>query len=212
MRTISIGVLLAAATAVCANAQQWEFGGIGGGAFLNNVPVSSPVGSATAGFQPGGVFGAFLGQNIAPHIAGEIRYEYMQSNLELTSGGSKATFSGVAHAIHYDLLLHTNRKNSPVQFFAAVGGGMKVFRGTGREAAWQPLSQFGYFTKTQTLKPMASVGGGVRFAISRHVFLRAEVRDFITAFPTAVLTPPAGVKYSKLLHDIVPMAGLSYEY
>jgi hypothetical protein len=59
---------------------------------------------------------------------------------------------------------------------------------------------------------MASVGGGVRFAISRHVVLRAEVRDFITAFPTAVLTPPAGVKYSKLLHDIVPMAGLSYEY
>jgi hypothetical protein len=212
MRTISIGVLLAAATALCANAQQWEFGGIGGGAFLNNVSASSPVGSATAGFQSGGVFGAFVGQNIAPHIAGEIRYEYMQSNLELTSGGSKATFSGVAHAIHYDLLLHTNRKNSPVQFFAAVGGGMKIFRGTGTEAAWQPLSQFGYFTKTQTLKPMASVGGGMRFAVSRHVFLRAEVRDFITAFPTAVLTPPAGVKYSKLLHDIVPMAGLSYEY
>ena len=212
MRTFAIVVLVLAAAAICASAQQWEFGGIGGAAFLNSVPVSSPVGSATAGFQQGGVFGAFLGQNIAPHIAGEIRYEYMQSALQLTSGGSKATFSGVAHALHYDLLLHTNRKGSPVQFFAAIGGGMKVFRGTGTEAAYQPLYQYGYFTKTQALKPMGDVGGGVRFALSKHLFLRAEVRDFVTAFPTEVLTPPPGVKYSKLLHDIVPMADLSYAF
>lgn len=212
MRTLAIGVLLLAAAAVCANAQQWEFGGVGGGAFLNTVSVTAPSGSATAGFQQGGVFGAFLGQNISAHIGGEIRYEYFQSNLELKNGGATATWPGQAHAIHYDLLLHTNSKSSTVQVFAAVGGGMKIFRGTGTEAAAQPLSQYGYFTKTQTLKPMASVGGGVRFALGKHVRLRFEVRDFITAFPTAVLTPPPGVKYAKLLHDIVPMAGLSYAF
>jgi hypothetical protein len=27
-----------------------------------------------------------------------------------------------------------------------------------------------------------------------------------------VLTPPPGVKYSSLLHDIVPMVGLSYMF
>ena len=37
---------------------------------------------------------------------------------------------------------------------------MKLFRGTGAEEAYQPLSQFGYFTKTQAIKPMISVGGG----------------------------------------------------
>jgi hypothetical protein len=46
-----------------------------------------------------------------------------------------------------------------VQFFAAAGGGMRIFQGTGTEAAYQPLSQFGYFTKTRVVKPMASVGG-----------------------------------------------------
>ena len=61
------------------------------------------------------------------------------------------------------------------------------------------------------MKPMASVGGGVKFAISRPVFLRAEVRDYITAFPTEVITPPAGMKYGKLLHDFVPMVGISFE-
>jgi len=200
------------AAAVCGNAQQWEFGGVGGGAFLNTVPVSGTAASATAGFQMGGVLGAFLGQNISSHIAGEIRYEFMQSNLELKSGGSSATFAGVAHAVHYDVLYHTNRRNSPVQFFAAAGGGMKIFNGTGTEAAYQPLSQFGYFTKTQTLKPMFDFGGGMRMMLRKHLYLRAEIRDFVTAFPTQVLTPPAGVKYSKLLHEIVPMAGLSYAF
>lgn len=212
MKKFAFGSLLLAAAAVCANAQQWEVGGVGGAAFLNNVPVSSPLGSATAGFQQGGTFGGFLGQNISAHIAGEIRYEFMQSNLELRSGGSSATFSGTAHAVHYDLLLHTNLHASKVQFFAAFGGGMKYFRGTGREAAYQPLSQFGYFTKTSAIKPMADFGGGASFALSKRVFLRTEVRDFITAFPTQVLTPPAGVKYSSLLHDIVPMVGLSYMF
>lgn len=208
MRTLATGILFLAA-AGSAFGQQWEFGGVGGGAFLNTVSVNSPTGSATAGFAQGGTFGVFLGQNIGPHIAGEIRYEYMQSNLQLKSGGTTATFAGQAHALHYDLLLHTNKKGSPVQFFVAVGGGMKLFRGTGKEAAFQPLSQYGYFTKTQAVKPMADFGGGMDFAIAKHVHLRTEVRDFVTAFPTQVLTPPPGVKYPKLLHELVPMAGLA---
>jgi hypothetical protein len=212
MKNFGFATLLLAVGAISANAQQWEFGGIGGAAFLNTVPVSGPTGSATAGFQHGGVFGGFLGQNISSHIAGEIRYEYMQSNLSLSSSGSSASFAGISHALHYDVLLHTNRHNSPVQLFVAIGGGMKIFTGTGVEAAYQPLSQYGYFTKTQTLKPMGDFGGGMRVMLNRHLFLRAEIRDFVTAFPTQVLTPPPGVKYSKLLHDVVPMAGLSYVF
>jgi hypothetical protein len=212
MRTISIGVLLLAGSAVCAQAQQWEFGGMGGGAFLNNVSVTAPAGSGNAGFKAGAVAGVFLGQNITNHIGGEIRYELFQSDLKLSSGGTSATFSGQAHAIHYDLLIHTNPKNSKTEFFAAVGGGMKLFRGTGTEMAKQPLFQYGYFTKTQQVKPLVDFGAGVRVALSKRVFLRLEVIDFITGFPTQVLMPPAGVKYGGILQSIVPMAGLSYAF
>jgi hypothetical protein len=96
--------------------------------------------------------------------------------------------------------------------FAAIGGGLKVFRGTGKEAAYQPLSQFGYFTKTQALKPMASIGGGVKFYITRNVSLRTEFRDYITAFPKELIAPAPGAKFGSILHDFVPMAGLSYEF
>jgi hypothetical protein len=58
---------------------------------------------------------------------------------------------------------------------------------------------------------MASVGGGVKFALSRKVFLRTEFRDYITAFPTEVITPAPGVKYGSILHDFVPMVGIGFQ-
>jgi hypothetical protein len=211
MRTFRLSILFLAA-AGAAFAQQWEFGGVGGGGFLSNVSVNSSVGTATAGFQPGGAFGAFFGQNLYSHLTGEIRYEYLQNNLQISSGGQTARFSGTAHAIHYDLLWHTGKKNSKVQYFAALGGGIKIFQGTGTEAAYQPLYQFGYFTKTRAWKPMVSVGGGMTFALSQRIYLRTEFRDFITAFPKEIITPPTGVKYGSLLQDFVPMVGIDYVF
>jgi hypothetical protein len=212
MRTLGLSILLLAAAAATCRAQQWEVGGVGGGGFLSNVAVGGPVGSATAGFQTGAAFGAFFGNNLYGHIGGELRYAYLQNNLQLSSGGSSVSFAGVAHVLHYDLILRTTPRNSRVQFFAAIGGGMKLFRGTGTEAAYQPLSQFGYFTKTQVLKPMASVGGGIKYFITRKIFLRTEFRDYITAFPKELITPAPGAKFGSILHDFVPMVGLSYEF
>lgn len=209
MRTLGICILLAAAAGACF-AQQWEFGGVGGAGFVSGVPVSSPVGSATAGFQTGAAFGAYFGQNLYPHISGEIRYEFLQSNLKLSSGGSTATFSGNAQALHYDLILHTNKKGSKTQLFAAVGGGMKIFRGTGAEAAYQPLYQYGYFTKTTQVEPMASVGGGIMYSLTNRMFMRIEFRDFITPFPKNIIAPAPNAKYGSILNDFVPMVGISY--
>jgi hypothetical protein len=211
MRTFGLSILLLAAAAA-GRAQQWEFGGVGGGGFLSNVAVAGPVGSATAGFQTGAAFGAFIGNNAYGHIGGELHYAYLQSNLQLSSGGSSVSFAGTAHVVHYDLILRTSPRNSRVQFFAAIGGGMKLFRGSGTEAAYQPLSQYGYFTKTQALKPMASVGGGMKYFLARKVCLRTEFRDYITAFPKQLIAPAPGAKFGSILHDFVPMAGLSYEF
>lgn len=209
MRITIIAALLSLAPAA-AFAQKWEFGANGGFGFLNTVPVTSPAGSATAGFKPGFTAGAFIGENLYTHVSGEIRYEFMQSDLQLSSGGQKAQFSGISHALHYDVVYHTNHGESPVQFFGAVGGGIKAFVGTGTEAAFQPLSQYGYFTKTQTVKMMLSAGVGFTCKLSPKLSLRGEVRDFMSAFPTDVLTPPPGVKYGNLLNEIVPMIGIVY--
>ena len=211
MKTLLRSILVLTAAAAAAFAQQWEFGGAGGGSFLNSVPVSSGLGTATAGFQNGGALGGYVGYSQSRHIGGELRYAYLQSNLSLTSGSASATFAGSSHVFHYDVILKTTRNQGKVQLFAALGGGLKVFRGTGAEAAYQPLNQFGYLTRTQTVKPMASVGGGVKFALTKKVFLRTEIRDYITAFPKEIITPAPGVKYGSILNDLVPMVGIGIE-
>ena len=211
MKTLLRPFLVLTLAAAAGYAQQWEFGGAGGGGFLNSVPVSGGVGSATAGFQTGAAVGGYVGYSQNKHFGGELRYGYLQSNLSLKSGGSTATFSGMSHVVHYDIIFKTTRNAGKVQLFAALGGGMKYFQGTGKEAAYQPLSQFGYFTKTSAVKPMASVGGGVKFAVTKNVFIRTEVRDYITAFPKDLITPAPGTKYGSILHDIVPMVGIGLQ-
>ena len=208
MKTIGLSLLILGT----AFGQGWEVGGSAGAAFLPGAAITSPHGAATAGIQPGISFGAFVGQNLYPHISGEVRYGFSKSNLRLQSGGQTATFGGVSHRVHYDVILHTGGKESRTQYFAAVGGGLKFFRGTGQEAAFQELSQFAYFTKTQAIKPMASIGGGIRRQITSRLFLRAEIRDYVTMFPKELITPAPGAKFGGLLHEIVPTIGISYQY
>lgn len=203
-------VMISASTTLFA---QTELGFAGGVGLLNNVSASgSLAGSATAGFAPGFVAGVFVADRFRrwEHLAGEVRYEYMRSNLRLSMGGQSPQFDGSAHAIHYDFLYYVNPWESRVRFFALLGGGVKVFLGTGAEAAYQPLNQFGYFTRTSQIMPMITAGAGVKFRLGSNWFLRGEVRDFVTGFPTAVLTPAPGVKFGSLLHDIVPMVSLIY--
>ena len=91
MKTLLRSILILTAAGAAAFGQQWEFGGAGGGGFLNTVNVSG-VGSATAGFQTGAAFGGYIGYSQNKRIGGEIRYGYLQSNLKLSSGGSHRHF------------------------------------------------------------------------------------------------------------------------
>jgi hypothetical protein len=111
--------------------------------------------------------------------------------------------------IHYDVLVHVKPAGSRIRLFLAAGAGARVFRGTGREAAYQPLQQFALLTKTQEAKPLVSLGAGVKAAVSPRLVLRVEFRDYISPFPTQVITPAIGSKLGGWLHDIVPFIGVA---
>jgi len=196
--------------AAIGQAQEWEIGGIAGAGFMNGLNIATAAASATTGFKSGGAFGAFAGSNLYTHLSGEIRYTYQMSDLKLSSGSTEVGFNGVSHAIHYDLLYHPAGRRSKLQPFVAAGAGVKLYRGTGKEQAYQPLSNFAYLTKTQDLRPLMTAGGGIKYRISGHLLFRAEVRDYITPFPNKVITPAPGAKVSGWLQDFVPMFGLSY--
>jgi hypothetical protein len=193
-------------------AQKWEVGGMAGGGFFQNANVTNATGTAVTGFQNGPVFGGLIGQNMYRYLSGELHYGFSARNLKVSGSGSEATFKGVAHAIHYDFLVHAAPAGARVRPFAAAGGGVKIFRGTGAEAAYQPLSQYALLTKTQEWKPLITVGGGTKVQIAPRIYLRVEFRDQITPFPKNVIAPAPGATIKGWLHDFIPMAGITFTF
>jgi hypothetical protein len=193
-------------------AQEWEIGGAAGFAFYKNMKVTRASGSATAGFKEGAAFSAFGTQNLYNRLGGQFRYTYQMSDLKVSSGGTEATFGGRSQAFHYDLLFYASDKESKLRPFAAAGGGVKLYEGTGKEAVTQPLAQFAILTKTSQLQGLISVGGGVKYRIGDRTFLTIEMRDYITPPPKDVIAPYIGSKMTGWVHSLVPMVGLSFGF
>ncbi len=208
----SITRSLLAVSVLCAPmalAQKWEVGGGAGGGFYTSQNINSPSGSASAKFQNNVAASAWVGNNNGTMFGGEFRYDYQRGDAQLSSGGSKAAFAAQSHAMHYDFHLHFGKAESPIMPFLAAGGGIKIYQGVGSEVAYQPLSNIGLLTKTSEMKPMVSLGGGIKFRISHSLGFRAEVHDYITPFPKNVITPSANAKVGGFLQDIVATVGIS---
>jgi hypothetical protein len=206
-RIVLPAVLLTASST--ALAQKWEVGGAGGYGFYTKKTVTAGSATGETGFENGFAASAWLGNDMHQHIGGEFRYDYRQGDLMVSSGGTKATFGGEAHAIHYDLLIHATSRESKVRPFAAIGAGIKVYRGTGKTQVFQPNSNLVLLSPVTETKGMGSVGGGVKFHLSNSIVFRVEVRDYITAIPKQVLAPSLGAKFSGVIHDIVPTFGIA---
>src|SRR5438445_3280252 len=216
MRSISkyaacMALLLGAGLPACW-AQKWELGVLGGGGFYNTASVTSPAGQGDVGFKNAVAAGAFVGNNIGKRFGGELRYEYLPGDLKVSSGGTEATFTGEAHAIHYDVLFHLAPPDMKVRPFIAGGGGVKVYRGTAAATVTQPLQGLALLTNTHETKGLGSVGAGIKAAAGRRVLVRLEVHDFITAFPRKVIAEAPGVILSGILHDIVLMGGIALTF
>jgi hypothetical protein len=212
MRLLRSVLLAATIITPAALAQRWEYGGGAGGGFYTSQDINSPSGTASAKIQTNIAGSAWFTNNGQNRWGGELRYDYGRGDLQLNQGGTQASFAGETHGLHYDVLRYFAPSESPVRPYVSLGGGVKIYRGTGTEVVFQPLSNIALLTKAQDLVPMVSVGGGVKFRISSHVTLRAEVHDYLTPFPTKVITPNIGAKVAGFgwLQDIVPMVGLSY--
>ncbi len=190
-------------------AQQWEIGGAAGFGLPREAGVSGPSIAGNAGFSNGVAFGAVAGNNMYGRLGGEARYTYRASDLKLTAAGQSVGLNGEAHAIHYDLLLHAAPAKAIVRPFLAGGAGVKLFRGTGTERSFQPLSEIAVLSRTSEAKPLVSVGGGVKIALSDHALVRFDLRDYASPFPEKLIAPRRGVNLNGWLHDFVFLVGIS---
>jgi hypothetical protein len=214
MKHFSLALFLVTGVAVApaALAQKWEIGVGAGGSFYSTQTVKSAIANADASLASGLAVSAWLGNNSGRLLGGELRYDYESADLQLKSGGSTVKFGAQTHAVHYDFLLHFTSRESKVRPFVAAGAGIKAFRGTGTEVAFQPLSNIAILTKTNQVKPLVSVGGGVKVALGPAVQIRLEAHDYLTPFPKNLISPAAGAQVGGWLQDFVIMGGLSFTF
>jgi hypothetical protein len=199
-------------TAPSALAQNWEVGGMAGGGFTNGLTASSALGSATTGFANGPAAGVILGQTLSSRVSGELRYTIDFNNLRISDSDQSATFKGQTHSIDYDILVSARPRGARLRPYVLAGGGIRDFRGVGTESPYQPLSNFALLTKTSQFTPAITFGAGIKYAISPRVLLRIELRDYFSRFPTQVIAPAPEAHLSGWLHDLVPMAGITFVF
>jgi hypothetical protein len=209
LKGLFVALALVTSTAV---AQQWEVGAIGGYGYTTSATVSSPAGSANAGFNKGASFGAFAGNDTNEHWSGEVRYLYGYSDLNLSSGSTSVNFAGHSQIISGAILAHLRRRDARVRPFVAVGGGIKFVNGTGTESASQPLGNIAALTHTQNFYPIADVGIGVKLNLAKNMRVRVEVHDFISPPPTKVITPAPGGSFDGWVNDIQALVSISYAF
>jgi len=208
MKLLSRIALLAIPLPCLLPAQSWEVSGSAGYGVFHNVNVNNSSASGTAGFDSGVVFGAALTNRVSRWVSGEARYTYNSDDLKVTSGSVTAKASAASHAIHYDVLIHATSAESRIRPFLAAGAGVKLYRGTGAEPAYQPLGNLVVLTHTNEAQPLVSVGGGVKFLISRRAILRFDVRDYATPVPTSLLATPPNSRTGGWIHDLAFMVGV----
>jgi len=204
------GPLLLFAIAPCCLAQYWDVGIAGGYGFYHNPTIKTPLGSAEAGVENGWAAGAVLTEDVTEHFGGELRYTYRAGDLTLSSSGTKANLNADTHTVNYDLLIYGTPRRARVRPFAAVGGGIKNYIGTGVENMVQPLSNFALLTHASQIEGLVSVGGGVKFMMAHRLVLRFDFRDYMTPFPDRLFGRVPNATQHGWLHDFVPLVGVDW--
>ena len=166
----------------------------------------------TAGIDNRFALSAVVDQDLYRHLSGELRYTFRDDDLVLKSGGQKANMDGDSHLIHYDLLVQVRGRSSRIRPYVAAGAGIRLFRGTGREDPNQPFRDFAFVTKANEVKPLISVGGGVKVTLFRHTVVRLDFRDYLSPFPEKLFAAAPGAKIRGWLYDAVPLAGISFVF
>ncbi|MBI2686095.1 MAG: outer membrane beta-barrel protein [Acidobacteria bacterium] len=208
-RTIFIPLFIASAWAQGRVAEpRYEFGAGVTGSFYDKKTFTATGGNADAGFDKGFGASVWLGHYMYPKISGELRYDYLRNDMTLSGSGAKASFGGESHAVHYDVHFHFADSRSKVRPYLLAGGGVKMFRGTGEERAFQPLSQIAVLTHTTELTGLISVGAGIKMQLSDRVNLRLEFRDNLSKFPKKVIAPNRGSGGDGWVNNFTPTVGL----
>jgi len=191
-------------------AQPFEIGGIAGYGAYRNATVNAPGASATVGIGNRFAVGAVFGEDLYPHLSGELVYLYQDGDPFVSAGAARGNIQGQSHAVHYDFLLEARRREYRLRPYVILGGGLKYYRTTGPEPSVQPLPAIVNLVNRNQVSPLFTAGAGVRYRVADRIYLRVDFVDYITPFPSNLFVPAPGGTDRGIFHQFTPTLGISF--
>ena len=191
---------------------QYEFGGAFGYGIYRDGTVFGPGSTVEAGIRNRFAAGAVIGEEPYEYISGEFRYLYQDGHPFLSSGGTKIDVQGQSHTFTYDVLFHFQPRDRKLRFFVAGGAGVKGYVIAGPVPATQPFSTIASLTNRDEWMFVVDVGGGLKYALQKHLQLRVDFRDYMTTFPKRQIAPASGNTARGIFQQFTPMAGVSFVF
>lgn len=205
-----MAAVLGLGCSVLSNAEQWEIGGsLGYGLYRKGI-VFAPAGNAAAGIRSRFAAGGWLGQDRYEYIGGEVRYTYQDGDPFLSAPGARTNIQGHSHAIHYDLLIHTESQERRIRPYVAAGLGAKLYVISGPSNPAAPLGDIATLTTRDETKLLFSLGGGVKIRLRPHLLVRVDFRDYLSTFPKRIIAPAPGATARGIFQQFTPMIGIGY--
>jgi len=205
----AIPLLVLLASAAWAQ-DQYELGGDIGYGWYRNGTIFAPGGTADAGIRNRFAAGFVFGEDLYGHLSGEIRYEYHDGHPFLSTGGQAKDIQGQSHTLTYDLLFHFKDRAHKIRPFIAAGAGAKDYAIVGPEPSPQPFPTIATLNSVDEWKFVVSLGCGVKIRVQKHVLIRGDFRDYLSAFPKQQIAPAATGTARGIFQQFTPMFGVSY--
>jgi opacity protein-like surface antigen len=110
------------------------------------------------------------------------------------------------------VLFQARGREARIRPYVAVGVGAKYYVTTGPAPVPQPMPKIGGLVATNQWRALFSGGAGVKVRVTDHVLVRADFRDYVTAFPTHLIVPAANGTDKGIFHQFTPLFGVSYVF
>ncbi|MGA3026334.1 MAG: outer membrane beta-barrel protein [Bryobacteraceae bacterium] len=192
--------------------QQYEIGAAVGYGFYRDGTIYSASGTAEAGIRNRFAAGIILEDEFSEYVSAEFDYLYHDGHPFLQAPGVKSDIQGQSDALTCGLLFHFRTRDHRLRPFLAGGSGAKEYIIAGPAPFPQPIPQIASLTTNDVWKVVFSAGGGVRFRLLPHMFLRAEFRDYLTTFPRQQIVPAPHNTARGIFEQFTPLFGVSYAF
>ena len=71
----------------------------------------------------------------------------------------------------------------------------------------EPLMDLALLHRATETVGLISYGGGVKWHLAKHWWVRIDLHDYVTPFPAQLISAASGLRVNDWLHDLVPTLG-----